>query len=684
MRTCFLARIVLRLVFGGCGIGFGIALGASPANTDAPPRPIRYFGLGEVRVLAISPDQRFLASAGQGGAFLWDIASSALLHRLEVTSSPTAVEFSPDGKFLFAGGRSTLRAWATADGSPVRDFDGHRGDINRLRITPDGLTLVSASSDNTVRLWSIESGRELNSIRVPGSPILDLAISPDGRRLATVDSFLTNCVRIWELASAAPISSLPTTNWPGQRCLFTPAGQLVTIAQDRSVLLWDPETGQVLRSYSGVTGSTTILNDLWMANDSTLAVVANDGTVYLWNLERSDPVRVVATAPVVASTGVPHEHLLITAELDSNLRIHQLPGGDTLRTFRGHSTSTHSGVAFSPDGRFVLSGGVEASTRLWDRRTGQPVRTFVGSPAGTAAAIFSADGTRVVTTVGLPSPGVHLWNTATGELEREFGWAKSWPTAVALSQDGLRLAAAAQDDRVRLFEVATGALKRTLSQSGGLSRLAFSSTAPLLLVGASDAHATLYNHESGQALHEFTANAGPVTFVGFSPGGETLLIGWQDGLVRFHDSFTLEVRREFVNPAAFLETAAMSPDGQYLLTGESFPFFTATLWDVAAAEPVRTFPGHRWTVSALAFSADGASILTGADLVREWSVADFAARLRITRLPEGLQLRWSSGQLEAAARPDGPWQPMPGTVSPRLVPNSGPSNFFRVRATVTE
>lgn len=644
--------------------------------------PTQRFGLGDLRHIAFSPDLRFIGSAGQGGAFLWNMETSTLAHRFEVDIRVTALTFSNDGGILFAADRATIRSWSAETGEALRTYAGHIGEVGRLLVSPNGRQLFSAGSDNTVRVWNIETAEELHQVRIPRSAIVDISLSPDGQRLATVDTFLTNCVKIWDVSSETQIAALPKTNWPGQYCLFTPAGQLVTASPDRSVLLWDLDKLQVVRSFEGITNQTDIVQGLWMPNETTLAAVSSSA-VFLWNLESGQLARVVPLPPVIAAAGAPNDFIVATGSIDNNIRLRQLPGGDVLRTFKGHTGSGHSGVAFSPDGRYVLSGGSEASTRLWDRTSGVGIREFAGSPAGTATAAFSADGSKILTTVGLPEPGARLWKTETGELEREFRWSGSWPTFAALSKDGAFVAAGAQDQRVRIFDTATGALTRTIVEQGWVNRIAFAPSAPFLACGSTEFKVTVYNYETGERVHEFFENAGPVAALEFSPDGERLLIGWQGGLVRVFDVASEKLSNEIFVEAGFLDAAIFSPDGQYILTGESFPGFRATIWDARTGQNLRRFTSHRWVASALAFNADGTSILTGADYVREFAIPDLAGRLSIEMLPEarGLELRWFTGQLERATSLTGPWQKVEDAISPFFVAGKGGGELFRVRVT---
>src|SRR5262249_50858263 len=117
----------------------------------------------------------------------------------------------------------------------------------------------------------------------------------------------------------------------------------------------------------------------------------------------------------------------------------------------------------------------------------------------------------------------------------------------------------------------------------------------------------------------------------------------------------------------------------FILQAEGWPSFSARLWDARTGEELRVFAGPAWEVTAVAFDSTGTSILTGADVVRLWSIADIAARLETERKPNGLELRWSVGTLQQSAHVNGPWVEVTNAVSPWLVPVNQPAAFFRTK-----
>ena len=188
----------------------------------------------------------------------------------------------------------------------------------------------------------------------------------------------------------------------------------------------------------------------------------------------------------------------------------------------------------------------------------------------------------------------------------------------------------------------------------------------------------LWNTANGQLLRfiQLPFDAGSVTDLDFSPATAELLVAWSDGILRTFDSATGELKLNSLAPQGFLDAAVFSPDGRFILDGEGWPSFTARLWDARTGEELRDFVEHAGEVTSVAFNASGTRILTGADIIRLWSIADIAMRLEGERKPNGLELRWNVGTLQRSTRLDGPWLDVTSAVSPWLVPTDQPCQFF--------
>ena len=651
-----------------------LTLGAVLAFTarsvaDVVTEPLRKFGLGDLQQVAISPDGKWMATSGGGGAFLWDFQTGTLVRRLEGHQSAVlALGFPSSNTLLTGGGDAVIREWDVESGTELRSFVGHIGRIIHLSLSPDRQSFVT-TADNTARVWSLSTGQLLHTLSVPGTGIAFARFAPDGNRLVTADSSTTNNVRVWNLATGQTIRSFAGST-SVQSFEFTANEQLVT-SSGVLVQVWDIETGQLIRSLPGLTPSElVVVRFLAATNGPAMTVGCLNGRVVTWDVSTGQILSDFMGENLFDLAPIPGTNQLLTAHpLDQLVRVKNSQTGETLRTFAGHTTSSLQDVAFSPDGRFVVSGGAETFTRLWNRTNGQQVATFVGLSLGTAAARFSPDGTQLLTTYGAPLFSARLWNVQSGLLEREFFGHSSWVMAAVFSRDGQRIATCAQDGTARLWDATTATQIRAFSIPNSLmTSVAISSNGMMLASGSSDGSVRLWNTGNGNLLRTLALDAGQISSLEFSPATGDLLVAWIDGVLRTFDPTTGATKLASLIPQGFLLDAKFSPDGRFILDAEGFPSFIARLWDARTGEELRVFAGHGGEVTAVAFNVAGTSILTGSDIVRLWSIADLAARLEVQRETNGLELRWNAGTLQHSSRLTGSWLDLPNAISPWLVP----------------
>jgi WD40 repeat protein/uncharacterized caspase-like protein len=320
---------------------------------------------------------------------------------------------------------------------------------------------------------------------------------------------------------------------------------------------------------------------------------------------------------------------VLSGNYDNTAKLWDLASGKLVRTFEGHSRKVNS-VVFSPDGRTALSGSDDQTVKLWDLATGKLVRTFEGHAKEVTSVAFSPDGRTALS--GSTDGTVKLWDVATGNLVRTFKGHSSFVHSVAFSPDGRTVLlgggnvppnlSRGRTGKLELWDVAAGALLRTFESHS--KSVAFSPDGRSVLSGGDDQTVKLWDVVTGKLVRTFEGHSGEVYSVAFSPDGRTALSGSarrHDGTIKLWDVATGSLVRTFVAHSDGVLSIALSPDGRAVLSG-GFGDSTIKLWDVATGNLVRAFEGHSDRVFSIALSRDGRAMLSGGDdnTLKLWNV----------------------------------------------------------------
>lgn len=291
-----------------------------------------------------------------------------------------------------------------------------------------------------------------------------------------------------------------------------------------------------------------------------------------------------------------------------------VPVGELRRFEDGHRHAVRS-VAFSPDGRYALSGSFDSYICLWDVKSGKEIRRFKGhggwfSSGEVMSVGFASDGQRIVS--GSTDKTLRLWQVESGqELIRMKGHADA-VMSVTFSPDGKHLASGSKDKTVRLWDAQTGQEIRRLEGHGDMVlSVAFSPDGRYLLSGSGDKTIRRWSVESGHAFPHSSGHVGMVCSVACSPNGRHILSGSTDQTVRLWDVADGREIRRFVGHKNAVMSVAFSPDGSRCLSASLDQ--TVHLWDVATGREIDHVcftkgGGPCWSV---ALSPDGRCALYG-------------------------------------------------------------------------
>jgi WD40 repeat protein len=295
----------------------------------------------------------------------------------QIASEPVPTAFSPQ----------TIQQeekWQLID-----TLTGHSESVYSVSFSPDGQTLASASHDQTIKLWHVNSRKEFRTL-TGHLWVYDVAFNHDGKLLASANGDHT--VKLWDVQSYAELQTLEAHTGNVAAVVFVPHTQMVISGSwDYTIKIWNTKTGNRIRTLQG---HTSLVNCLAVSPDGqVLASGSHDQQIKLWSLKTGQEIMTLSGHDSSVNTIAfsPNGDIIASASDDRSIKMWSTKTGHVMHSF-GNFLSAINSVCFSPDGKLLASAGDDKTINIWAMESGQVIQTLTGHSDSVYHITFSPDG----------------------------------------------------------------------------------------------------------------------------------------------------------------------------------------------------------------------------------------------------------------------------------------------------
>ncbi len=272
-----------------------------------------------------------------------------------------SVVISPDSETLVsASSDKTIHIWHLPTGKLKNTIAARNSHIKSIALSPDGNTLVSAHDDNTIDIWHLPAGKLITSIDGHDSSIFSVVISEDGKTLASGSE---DDIKVWDLQTGELKTTLTGHFAPLKSIAMSPDGRTMASASQDKIKIWDLQTSELRNTIPQKVG----VHSVAIAPDSqTLISVDLNGHIHRWKLETGDLKHTLADGKnTVLSVLISQDgKTLVTGNLNNEITVRNLQTG-ALKTIPTDHPDDVKSVAISPDGKTLISGNKDETIKIW-------------------------------------------------------------------------------------------------------------------------------------------------------------------------------------------------------------------------------------------------------------------------------------------------------------------------------
>jgi WD40 repeat protein len=271
--------------------------------------------------------------------------------------------FTPDNQTLISASMDNMvKVWTVLDWNLLRQFKGHANSVNGISLSPDGKTLATGSSDQTVKLWSFEDGKLLHNIQDRKKVVSAVEFSPDGKWIGAVS--YGGRAMIWDL-HGEPVAGIKVSNKNLTSLAFSlDSKTLATSGLGDEITLWSLPSGEKIKTLSG--HKVAVVSLTFIHHGRYLVSLEYEGSIKFWDTNTWEDTRTISVdKDRIRGLAFSPDEKTIALSMESKVQLRSVDDW-ALQAELPVSTKVVNGMAFSPDGHWFAAGAADRKIRIWE------------------------------------------------------------------------------------------------------------------------------------------------------------------------------------------------------------------------------------------------------------------------------------------------------------------------------
>lgn len=552
-----------------------------------------------------------LLSLGNDGTIvLWNVSSGEAIRRVNLPGDRfTCASFHPEEKEIVTGSRkSGVSTWNIDSGDKISQFEAVTEDLlsargftysetGSVKFSCDGKYIIAGAGDNTAILWNAKTGEEIRKYKKTRtsctSCIAEAIITSDSKYVLSAG---TDSIKLYDMSSGSLLKEFYGRGGSPENVVISNDDKYIAAIEYGVAKIWDIETGKIIVE-AGDYSQNKVLSIAISPDGNQLITAGQKRIADIWNISTGNKIitlqgylnnvdEQILTDPYMYWAAMVNEtklspggEYIAVGRTGNNAKIIQFSSGRVYQTLKGHNSMVIS-LCFSPDGKYLATGGLDGKAIVWDVETGDSIQVIRFPDS--KLAIFSVD----------------------------------------ISPDGKMLATADWGGYVTIWDIETGERIQVISphERMGVYQVKFSSNGVYFISAGLDRKLKLTEIDSGQEVRIFTGHTELVNSINLSPDGDRIITSGWDGTIRVWDFYSgLQILRIRAHEGGVYNAKFDSTGGFIVSGGDDF---LVKEWDASTGEMICELAGHQGGVGDVNITNDHNYIISGSrdGSIRIWDL----------------------------------------------------------------